>query len=308
MRLDFKALWVEDQPNAVKDQSEAIAEGMAEDGFEFRPTMCRTLDEVKGLLADEVFNDEIDLILVDWDLGGGMEGQDAIVTIREDVPYKDVVFYSANNDVAELRKLAVAAGVEGVYCATRSYLVQEVLGVFQSLVKKVLDLDHSRGIVMGATSDIDRMVLEAVQAINGKFKGADQKALVAEALAIIDARVADHSKKLEKLRADGSMAALLKAHLIFTANDRLHILSRLLEKDALKAHAGRRVHVTKYMRDVVPKRNDMGHKVLLPGGKTLAIASIEGAKDMSLEEVRDLRRTILELRGEFRSLLDALPK
>ncbi len=168
MRLDFNALWVEDQPNAVKDQSEAIAEGMVEDGFEFRPTMCRTLDAVKALLADDIFNDEVDLILVDWDLGGGVQGQDAIAAIRQDILYKDVVFYSANNNVLQLRNLAVAAGVEGIYCATRAQLVQEVLGVFQSLVKKVLDLDHSRGIVMGATSDIDRLVLEFVEIIHGK--------------------------------------------------------------------------------------------------------------------------------------------
>ena len=60
--------------------------------------------------------------------------------------------YSANNDAKELRKLAFEANLEGVYCASRVELVDEVLGVFDSLVKKVLDLDHTRGIVMGATS------------------------------------------------------------------------------------------------------------------------------------------------------------
>ena len=55
-------------------------------------------------------------MLVDWNLGGGVQGQQAIETIRDEgILYKDVVFYSAANNVLELRKLAFEAGVEGVY-------------------------------------------------------------------------------------------------------------------------------------------------------------------------------------------------
>ena len=52
MRLDFKTLWVEDQPNAVADQSAEIAERMAEDGFDFQPVMCRSLDEAKAQVSE----------------------------------------------------------------------------------------------------------------------------------------------------------------------------------------------------------------------------------------------------------------
>lgn len=307
MRLDFNTLWVEDQPGAVKDQSQAIADGMTEHGFEFRPKMCRSLDEVKALISDDVFYDEVDLILVDWDLGGGVQGQEAIATIRDEgIQYKDVVFYSAGSNVQQLRKYAYDAGLEGVFCATRQQLVMEVLGVFESLVKKVLDLDHARGIVMGATSDIDRMVLDTVSAVHTKVPEDERSALITEALDIIQTRMDDHAKRLAQLRKDGSMASLLKAHMLFTANDRLRILSRILEKDAFKPHAAVRASVVRYIKDVVPLRNDLGHKVLLPDGRTSAIASIEGAKEMSLSDLRELRRLILELRGEFRGLRDAL--
>jgi hypothetical protein len=305
MRLDFKVLWVDDQPELVAAQITAIAAGMREEGFEFRPIQCRTLDETRAFLDGEVFNDEIDLVLVDWNLGGDVEGQLAIAAIREEIRYKDVVFYSGNNDTEELRRLAFDAGLEGVYCATRPVLVDEVLGVFESLVKKVLDLDHTRGIVMGATSDIDQMVVEIVDAIHGKLGAPEQEAMVTEALDIIEKRMSDHASALTTLKGQASMAALVKAHLLFTANDRLRVLSRALELEQFKAHHGVRTSVVTYINDVVPKRNRLGHQVLTPEGKVAGIA-IGLGEVMSIDQMRELRRLILNLRGEFRGLRDEL--
>ena len=85
------------------------------------------------------------------------------------------------------------------------------------------------------------------------------------------------------------MTALLKAHMLFTANDRLRMLvGFVIRKGSAQRHAAAREFVTRYIQEVVPKRNDLGHKVLLPDGRTMAIASIDGAKEMSLEELRDL--------------------
>jgi hypothetical protein len=305
MRLDFKVLWVDDQPGAVDAQMTAIAAGMQEEGFELVPFKCASLDETRNFLGGDVFNDEIDLVLVDWDLGGGVEGQDAIAEIRESIQYKDVVFYSANNNAAELRRLAFEAGLEGVYCASRAGLVEEVLGVFESLVKKVLDLDHTRGIVMGATSDIDHLVRESVTIIHAKLGNTEQEAMIKDALGIIETRISEHTKKLAALRKTPTLAALLEAQMLFTANDRLRTLGRVLDQETFNAHAASRKAVKTYIQDVVPKRNNLGHKVLLPDGRTAAIMAVDG-EQISLEEMRSLRKSILELRGEFRGLHQAL--
>lgn len=305
MRLDFNVLWVDDQPDLVAPQITAIAAGMHEEGFEFRPIQCQSLDETKEFLSGDVFTDEIDLVLVDWNLGDGVEGQQAIAAIREDIQYKDVVFYSGNNDTDELHRLAFDAGLEGVYYATRPVLVEEVLGVFDSLVKKVLDLDHTRGIVMGATSDIDQMVIEAVDAVHGKLDATEQATMVKEALDIIEKRTKEHTDALTKLKGEANMAALVKAHMLFTANDRLRVLSRALELKQFKAHQSKRASVVTYINDVVPKRNRLGHKVLTPEGKATGIA-IGLGEVMSIDEMRELRKLILNLRGEFRGLRDGL--
>lgn len=305
MRLDFNVLWVDDQPDRIRSLIDAIERRMEAQGFLFKPTLCRSIDEVQQLVGDTIFKDEIDLILVDWDLGGGVEGQDAIAATRDAVAYKDVVFYSAMKPAEELRQLASDRQLEGIYCATRENLVEEVIGVFDSLVKKVLDLDHTRGIVMGATSDIDHMVNECLVAIHDKLDDEGQQAMLKEALERIDERISDLTKRAAALKDSTKMATLFEAHLIFTANDRLRILSRVLKYEAFKDHAVARKAVIAYMQDVVPERNGLGHLVYVPEGKPQAVTTIEG-KEISLDETRELRRTILGLRQDFRNLLFAL--
>jgi len=154
-----------------------------------------------------------------------------IEKIREFSQYKDVVFYSAQTPAAELRRLAFDKELEGIYCATREELVDEVLGVFESLVKKVLDLDHTRGIVMGATSDIDHMVHSCLRHIEAKQDDVDKKALVDQAIKRAQERVKDIAKKGKELNTATDIATILNAHMIFGANDRLRLLRSLLKDD-----------------------------------------------------------------------------
>jgi hypothetical protein len=305
VRLNFNALWVDDQPASVAAQTIPIARRMEEEGFKFNPSPCQSMDDVRKLIADSVFSDEIDLVLVDWDLGSGAHGQDAIAAIRETVPFKDIIFYSAQTPVGTLRKAAFDNGIEGVFCVDRGELVEEVINVFESLMKKVLDLDHTRGIVMGATSDIDQMVSECLLTIHGKLDGASQKAMVEQALAHIDKKLANWADDAGSVRKKGTIAAILKSTVIFSANDRLKTLIRALDAESLKHHAKARDAVVTYVEKVVTPRNRLGHLVLEPAGKPKAVADSEG-KEVSLEEMRDLRRLILGLREDFTSLLGAL--
>jgi hypothetical protein len=303
MRLDFNVLWVDDQPERVEAQIQAISRMMGDQGFEFRPVRCRSLREISPHLADHVFSDEVDLILVDWDLGGETRGEAAIRQIRDDIPYKDVVFYSANTDAQELRRRAFENGLEGIYCATRDGLIDEVMGVFESLVKKVLDLDHTRGIVMGATSDIDYIVHDSLAALHGLLDDEGKRALVRSAVERISERLRDLTKRVTALsQADVTLERILEAHYIFTANDGLRMLSNLLERDPFKEKHGRyRAAVVTYMRDVVPDRNILGHQVLSPAGRPVAVVGRDG-REIRLEEMRELRRRLLDLRREFRGL------
>jgi hypothetical protein len=223
------------------------------------------------------------------------------VEIRKAVPYKDVVFYSAQTTPNELRKLAFEKEAEGVYCANREQLVSEVMGVFESLVKKVLDLDHTRGIVMGATSDIDYLVNQClVIAVDRHFDDSAKKEFVEEVLKSIQKRIAELSTEAQKL--DGaSFGAFFEAHMIWTSNDRLRALAGLLKKPKFSSQKPYRKAVTDYQQHVVRDRNILGHMVLIPDGKPNAVTD-SGGKQIGLEETRKLRCLILDLRTKFRQL------
>lgn len=112
MRLDFNVIWVDDQPARVEAQIKKIRSLMEEEGFNFKPTMCKSMDQVKSAIAEDIFRDEVDLILVDWDLGSDIRGQDVIEEIRRTIPYKDVIFYSAQTSPGDLRQFALGKNLE----------------------------------------------------------------------------------------------------------------------------------------------------------------------------------------------------
>ena len=258
MRLDFNVLWLDDQPDHVSAQITRIKTRMEAEGFYFNPTLCKSIEQVRESLGDDVFNDEVDLILVDWDLGGELQGQNAIAEIRESVQYKDIVFYSARYAAAEIRRLAFEEDLEGIYCATREELVEEVLGVFTSLVKKVLDLDHTRGIVMGATSDIDYMVNQCLAAMHAQCDQVGREALLSKARSCIENKAAEYEKMRTRVNEASTIMDLFGEYMIFTAYDRLRTLASALKYENFKVHRGYRRAVVDYQREAVPGRNILG--------------------------------------------------
>lgn len=305
MRLDFNVLWVDDQPGSVVNQIKSITSQMATEGFEFRVRQCTTLDEVEATISEHIFTDEVDLILVDWDLGNGAHGEDAIERIREAVQYKDVVFYSGQSSVVELRQKAYEKQLEGVYCSSREGLVDEVIGVFDSLIKKVLDLDHTRGIVMGATSDIDHMVNTCLTLAHGKLDEIGKAKFIEEALRRVEEQVQNVAKQGEKLKDTPSVEALFKAHMLFTSDHRLRMLANVLRMKEFSAYSAGINTVKSYRDGVVQERNTLGHAVLVPQGKPNSV--VDGAgKIVDIARMRDLRKLILALRSDFRFLLDSM--
>jgi len=305
MRLDFNVLWVDDQPDSVLAQITKIRLLMAAEGFEFNPRQCTTIDQVEEAISDDVFTDEIDLILVDWDLGKDVHGEDAIDRVREKVPYKDVVFYSGQTPAKELRQKAFDKKLEGVYCAHRDDLVDEVSGVFDSLIKKVLDLDHTRGIVMGATSDIDHMVNSCLTLAHAKLDDAGKAKFIAEALKRVTDQVKQLVKLGDKLKDSPSVESLFKAHMLFTSDHRLRLLASILSMDEFLSYSARAETVEAYRKGVVHERNTLGHAVLVPQRKPDSVVDDTG-KVVDITQMRELRKLILSLRADFRALLDAM--
>lgn len=302
MRLDFNVLWVDDQPKSVESVRNSVGLKLRKHGFNLKDFPVSSADEASKKLGASVFADEMDLVLVDYDLGKKQTGGDrALKIVRRAIEHKDIIFYSALS-VKALNELVYQEGVQGVFCCNRTELVETILGLFQSLTKKVLDLDHMRGIVMGATSDIDHVVLDSLVLLakllnHQQTKRWEKKATkrLDEKLQVLSAKVSSAEKKaVIELCADVDL---------LTSTDRLRLLVNALQFLGTD-HDSHRADVSRYLQEVVPKRNKLGHAAMkfINGERTLAALN-ETALLAMLPNLLEHRETFYALRAVLESKL-----
>lgn len=298
MRLDFNVLWVEDNQNNVLSQKTAIERAIRREGFRLRVEFAGSVDSATTYLSTDIYGDHIDLILMDFDLGPGKKGDEGLSAVRDIFPYKDIVFYSGMS-TAELIGKASAQNVQGIFVANRDALPDVVEGVFENLVKKVLDIDHSRGIVMGATSDIDKVIFEGLSKVFDNCSN-DQKKLAMEA---IQKRLEEKREAFEKsadaIKAIKHVADLIDHHGIYTSDDRFRLLQKLMKQLALhEAHNG---NFEGYRTTVMPRRNDLAHLRVERSGFSRKFYDRKGI-ELTTADMRSLRVALLE----FQEILDEI--
>jgi CheY-like chemotaxis protein len=297
MRLDFNVLWVENQQDLVQSQKEKLDRQVRSEGFRLQVKFVASVDEAVQCLSDDVYSDHVDLILMDYDLGPGKKGDDGLVEVRARIPYRDVIFYSSQAN--DLLQLVLQRGVHGVYCSTREDLPDTSIGVFEGLVKKVIDIDHSRGIVMGTTSDIDHFVMDALaEAFDKSTPEIRSKALT---------RISEDVKKIRS-RFEESLAAITAAqhpsdlfeqHAVYTSVDRLHLLRKILkENPGLQVDD---VALASYAQNAMPKRNILAHVRVEVDGFTRRLVDRKGVEHTS-DHMKQLRLELLQHHENFEAL------
>jgi CheY-like chemotaxis protein len=301
MRLDFNVLWVEDQLQSVEAYRKKIERQLRKEGFKLQTEFALSVAAAKGFLSSEIYGDHIDLILMDYDLGVAPMGDEGLLAVRSIFSYKDIVFYSA--DVAGLLKRVATKQIQGIFCSTRDDLADTAVGVFEALVKKVLDIDHSRGIIMGATSDIDYLVNESLLMT---FEKGDEK-VRGNALKIIAKRLLEIRQRFEKdmkaIEAATHVSDLLQWHNLYTSVDRLNLLRKLLDK--IERHKSHCDSLKIYISDTIPQRNILAHVRVERKGFSRRLVNKDG-KELTSDHMRDLRRALLEHQEILEDLANAL--
>jgi hypothetical protein len=294
LRLDFNVLWVDDQPKNIKSSIERLESELEAEGFKLRPTICAKAADVGDKVKDNVFSDEIDLILVDWDLDAGNKGEDILKQVRNTARYKDIVFYSARKPVAELRKVAFDINLDGIFFSNRESLVDDVLGVFRALMRKVMDVHHTRGLVMAATSDIDQMVHRGLVKTYDLHDPEGQTKMMQHMLDALKNRETSAAEQLKKVMKEKGFSDALGEAKFLSASDKLIILIGNLkrpEDEEMKKL------LSSYRDDTIRKRNKLGHLPLKPGSEPDTVVDNEGNVH-TLADMRSLRRAMLRVREE----------
>jgi hypothetical protein len=290
VRLDFNVLWVEDQQQAVLAQKVRLERAIQAEGFRLRVEFALSVEQAKEYLENDIYGDNVDLVLMDYHLRGGPNGDVGLKEVRERMPYKDIIFYSAAAD--DLRTIVAAGKIEGIYLSSREELPDTASRVFENLVKKVLDIDHSRGIAMGVTSDIDAQVNSCLLHI---FDGID-KNKQADAIQKVHERLDDieerHAKSGEEIRAIKHLSELVNHHGLYSSNDRLKLLRKLLDANALHENDADKSALKRYTAEIVEKRNVLAHAdVKIEGFRRRLF--LRTGEEFTSQEMRSFRQQLL---------------
>lgn len=301
MRVDYNVLWVDDQPKNLDSYAKAIDRGLRRNGFRLCCEFAKTVDQANEFLSDSVYGDHIDLVLMDFDLGDPTNGVDGLKVVRKQFPFKDVIFYSAQT--GGLKQKVADKQIEGVYCSDREYLTQAVIGVFEAHVQKVVDIDHSRGIVMGSSSDIDGMVLDCLKNLcqdnNGRIP-ADAMNHITERIQEIKKRVENDFKNLESVSTIDDLEPL---HMIYTSVDRLKLLKKTLAK--IEEYKSYSKGIGQYVGKIAPERNKLAHIRVTKEGFSRKIIDQKG-NEFTNEDARELRISLLNHQESMEKLLKLL--
>jgi CheY-like chemotaxis protein len=168
MRLRYKILIFDNDPEWVESIKEDLIEIVESEGLlvdaEEDIEICSDESEFSGMF------DYYDIILIDYDLGC-QKGEQIIKKIRNGQHFTEVIFYSQGSK--DLLEIISQEKIEGVYCSRRqnhSFLIK-FEKVFKNSIKKVLDLNNLRGIVLAETSELDQLKSDI-------FKQAYKKGLI----------------------------------------------------------------------------------------------------------------------------------
>ncbi len=164
MKIDYKILWIEDQPNEVEFHVKAIERKLGELGFNLKLDVRLTIsnDDLQVLEERlEIYN-PYDLIIFDYDLGGNQTTGAEIAHSLRRLIYTDMIFYSSK-PAEDMRRALFDLRVDGVYIVTRTDLHRDVSEIIEDQLKRICDLNNMRGVVLDEMSKLDkkmRLLLE----------------------------------------------------------------------------------------------------------------------------------------------------
>lgn len=165
MNLTYRILWIEDNTDFIDSfDIDAMGAYVAEQGFEPIIEIRTTPEEISA----DVDGSQYDLLIIDYNIAeGDVHGSDVIRQIRDKNCLTEVIFYS-QNAVSQLREVAAEKELEGVFFSgrNRDQLLGKINSVFDLTVRKVVDVENMRGIVMSGVAELDHLVTDVIRAIH----------------------------------------------------------------------------------------------------------------------------------------------
>lgn len=157
MKLTYKLLWFDDEPEMVHASERSLKRQMRAKGFNLEIENRTDISDqaIEKLGGDLAKYNPYDIIVFDHDLGK-CHGTDIAKSLRMKV-FTDMVYYSAAS-IDVLRKAIYEANVDGVFLINKQSCVDDLMRILEDHIKKNCDLNSMRGIVLDAISEMEVML------------------------------------------------------------------------------------------------------------------------------------------------------
>lgn len=164
MNLTYSILWYDDDKDFFESlDKEPIEEEIASWGF--RPQIIPVHNSTE--LQRHAPFDQFDMLVVDFKLGGDEHGDQFIKDVRDKNVFAEIIFYSMVES-SVLWQSVQEKELEGVFVANKKSIQPKLIRVARQSVRKVLDLENMRGIVMSEVGDLDALLSTIFErAMNG---------------------------------------------------------------------------------------------------------------------------------------------
>ncbi|QOP45866.1 hypothetical protein [Sulfurimonas paralvinellae] len=168
MKLEYKILWIEDNPKSIRRDKRQVAEYIEGLGFVCEVQEINNFSDFEKNIGCQNTS-EYDLLLIDLDLGNQEtkdEGNTIITKIRDEKVYTEIVFYSSQYE--ELNRKLNEHFVEGIFTSSRDELKDKVKKIIDITIKKTQDVNNLRGLIMAEVAELDRIKEQIIKKYNSQ--------------------------------------------------------------------------------------------------------------------------------------------
>lgn len=296
MNLRYSILWFDDDQDFFESlDNEPILTEIASWGF---------LPKIIPVHNAEEFNkhtpfDEFDMIVVDFKLGEE-RGDKFIKNVREQNVFSEIIFYSFSES-SELWKAIHEKELEGVFVTNKKGIEQKLLRVAHQSVRKVLDLENMRGIVMSEVGDLDALLEDIFGRAMQGITPEQQKSVFDR----FHEKTSEQNKRnldtLTAFKNAPSVEGLLK---LCDSDKRWQNFNRVKKHHALLKT---NTFDGDYINDILWPRNCLAHGTPERKDDGTLLFQFSGKKYTFDDTVsQDLRKKILEYKSAFAEIADSL--
>ncbi|WP_420640921.1 hypothetical protein [Candidatus Leptofilum sp.] len=297
MRLVFSVLWFDDDEEYFDSLDlEPLEREISSWGF---------WPKIEKVTTPEDFSNRspftsYDLIVVDRNLEGYKDGQEFIANIRGNAIYTEIIFYTAGN-TSDLWEAIRTKELEGIFVSSRINVLSKIEAVGLQSVRKILDLENVRGIVMAEVGELD-LLLDEIIMLGTESLSEEERSSIFQRFHENAVRQSEgYAKALNAFIEEpntGGMLALCDSDKRWQNFNRLRKIHKKLKK---KKQSGN------YVQEVLRPRNFLAHGKPEPhenGGYLFRYKGKEYYFDDKVSQ--GLRQTILKYKTTFSILIDQI--